>query len=851
MHVDPTTEKRQSPKHQRSLTVNPRQTPLRMLYAGTAFLIVILVMTNAAVILHLRASELLSQEDQLKDLSLIIAEQADRSFRSVDLAISSVAEQVAADNVRDEASFEQKMARYDVHLFLKGRITGVPQLDAVTVIDRDGALINSSRSWPPPDVHIADRHFFKALKADPNLKNYVTEPVQNRATGTWTIYLAHGITGANGEFLGLILGAIEMRYFEDFYRAISRGESGAITLQRLDGVILARFPLTDAIGKVFADSRRILHGGTSGTLQEPNFFDGQMDIKAAHLVANYPVVAYAIKTEASAMANWRNIAWLMSLGALGCSVAIAVAAFAFGRQWTQKATLAASQADILRQEDRMTALTVAVDVARTVALKMTYSAEHDFLTGLPNRILLSDRINQAIALARRHHKKVAVLFLDLDGFKHINDSLGHSTGDQLLQSIANHLVACVRTSDTVSRQGGDEFVVLLSELEQSEDAAIAARRIARAVAEVRSVDEPDPRVEVAIAAKRMLRAVAETHSIARHELQVTASIGVSVYPDDGLDAETLIQNADTAMYQAKENGPQSYQFFQPAMNVRAVERQFIEESLGHAIERREFVMYYQPVLDLRTGTITGVEALIRWLHPTRGLVLPAQFIAVAEDCGLMLPIGRWVLHQACLQAQTWVDAGLPKMTIAVNVSARQFRDEDFLTNLLATLDETGLDPKYLVLELTESVLMKRAESTAGILQTLRESGVKVAVDDFGTGYSSLSYLRKFPVDALKIDRSFIRQLSADGDDTTIVTAVIGMARGLNLRVVAEGVETREELAFLAAHHCDDAQGYYFSRPLLPQQFAKLLVTGLPKAAVNVQRTFISGRARHDSLKLIA
>jgi diguanylate cyclase (GGDEF)-like protein/PAS domain S-box-containing protein len=450
-----------------------------------------------------------------------------------------------------------------------------------------------------------------------------------------------------------------------------------------------------------------------------------------------------------------------------------------------------------------------VSTARAMAAQMTHSAQHDFLTGLPNRMLLNDRVSQAIVLAPRHSKKVAVLFLDLDGFKHINDSLGHPTGDKLLQSIAKRLVSCVRTSDTVSRQGGDEFVVLLSEMEQSEDAAISALRI--------------------------LQAVAEAHTIDQHDLHVTTSIGVSVFPDDGKDAETLVKNADTAMYQAKENGRQSYQFFRPAMNVRAVERQSIEENLRRALERREFTLHYQPKIRLRTGEITGAEALLRWTHPVRGPVSPAQFIPVAEDCGLILPIGQWVLREACKQAQAWVDAGLPLGTMAVNISSMEFRDDNFLESVFATLNETGLDPKLLELELTESVLMKRAESAATVLKTLRARGVQIAVDDFGTGYSSLSYLRKFPIDALKIDQSFVRQITAAPDDTTIVTAVISMGRSLKLRVVAEGVETREELAFLQAHLCDEAQGYYFSRPVLPQQFAMLLKNGITEPAVVVHR----------------
>ena len=306
---------------------------------------------------------------------------------------------------------------------------------------------------------------------------------------------------------------------------------------------------------------------------------------------------------------------------------------------------------------------------------------------------------------------------------------------------------------------------------------------------------------------------------------------MSVYPDDGLDAETLIKNADTAMYQAKENGQQSYQFFKPAMNVRAVERQSIEEDLRRALERQEFELYYQPKVNLMTGAITGAEALIRWLHPTRGMVSPADFIPVAEDCGLILPIGAWVLREACKQAQAWIDAGLPAMTMAANVSAMEFRDKNFLAGLVAILAETGFNPRLLELELTESVLMKHAASTAIILRTLRESGVRVAVDDFGTGYSSLSYLQKFPIDAVKIDQSFIRQISTAGDDTTIVKAVIGMARGLKLRVIAEGVETAEEVAFLRAYRCEEAQGYFFSRPVPPQEFAMLLKNGMPKSNV--------------------
>jgi diguanylate cyclase (GGDEF)-like protein/PAS domain S-box-containing protein len=428
---------------------------------------------------------------------------------------------------------------------------------------------------------------------------------------------------------------------------------------------------------------------------------------------------------------------------------------------------------------------------------LAHSAEHDPLTGLPNRLYLCDRINQAIALAHRHSGKVAVLFLDLDGFKHINDSLGHSVGDKLLRSVAKRLLACVRSPDTVCRNGGDEFIIVLQEMEEPNQAAITARRV--------------------------LKAVADPHRTGEHDLHVTASVGVSVYPDDGSDAETLIKNSDTAMYQAKESGRKTYQFFTPEMNVSAVERQSIEEDLRHALEHHEFELHYQPIINVKTGAMVGAEALIRWNHPTRGLLFPGTFISVAEETGLILPIGAWVMSEACRQAQSWKDAGLSTGSMAVNVSAIQFRDENFLEDLFSILRETGLDPHSLELEVTESVLMKNAEVTASTLKAVRDIGIRVSVDDFGTGYSSLSYLRKFPLDVLKIDQSFLHKIHVAPDDMIIVSAIIAMGRAIGLRVVAEGVETAEELAFLKANDCDDAQGYYFSRPVPADEFVKLLV----------------------------
>jgi diguanylate cyclase (GGDEF)-like protein/PAS domain S-box-containing protein len=441
-----------------------------------------------------------------------------------------------------------------------------------------------------------------------------------------------------------------------------------------------------------------------------------------------------------------------------------------------------------------------VSMSRAMTEQMSYLAQHDTLTNLPNRLLLKDRVRQAIVASQRHGTRLAVLFLDLDGFKHINDSLGHAIGDELLRSVAERLLVCVRSSDTVSRLGGDEFVVLLPEIARAEDAGISATKI--------------------------LNALIAPHEIHPYSLRVTASIGLTTYPEDGQDAETLIKNADMAMYQAKQEGRNNYQFFEKNMNVRAIERQSIEADLRYALERNEFLLHYQTKINLQTGEITGAEALIRWQHPDRGLIDPLQFISVAEDCGLMIPIGKWVLRESCRQAQAWQDAGLPPIGMAVNVSSVELRNEGFLEGVRAALADTRLMSRYLQLELTESVLMRHPISTVPILRSLKAMGVGLAIDDFGTGYSSLSYLRQFPIDTLKVDQSFVREIRSETDSAIIVSAVIGMGRSLNHCVVAEGVETAEQLAFLQAQGCDEGQGYYFNRPVAAAEFAKSFQRGL-------------------------
>jgi diguanylate cyclase (GGDEF)-like protein/PAS domain S-box-containing protein len=437
-----------------------------------------------------------------------------------------------------------------------------------------------------------------------------------------------------------------------------------------------------------------------------------------------------------------------------------------------------------------------VSTARALSLRMSYLAQHDGLTELPNRILLNDRLTQSMALVQRRKQKLALLFLDLDHFKHINDSLGHAIGDRLLQSVAKRLQACVRSSDTVSRHGGDEFVILLSQVMHSQDAGISAEKI--------------------------LQLLSKPHRIDEHDIHVTASIGIVTYPEDGTDVETLLKNADFAMYQAKDSGRNNYQFFQSSLNTTAIERQAIESALRHAVERDELVLHYQPKVNLATGAVSGVEALLRWRHPVRGLLHPSQFISVAEESGLIVPIGRWVLREACRQAKAWRNSGLPPMQIAINVSAVELRNKGFVEGVRTVLKETGLESRYLELELTETFLMQDAKATAAVLESLKDMGVQIALDDFGTGYSSLSYMRRFPIDTLKIDQSFVRNLATDADDASIVSAVINMGSSLHMQVVAEGVETREQLAMLREQHCPEGQGFYFGHPVTAERIAPLL-----------------------------
>jgi diguanylate cyclase (GGDEF)-like protein len=434
--------------------------------------------------------------------------------------------------------------------------------------------------------------------------------------------------------------------------------------------------------------------------------------------------------------------------------------------------------------------------------RIHFLANHDALTRLPNRALLKDRLSQALLYAQRYDRWVTVVFVDLDNFKIVNDSLGHNAGDELLKTVASRMVDCVRATDTVVRLGGDEFVILL--LDQPKSADIISQTV-----------------------QKLRAAIAVPINVGGHDLRVTSSMGIANYPNDGVDADELMANADAAMYRAKEIGRDNFQFYTPALNTKAHEKFLLQEELRNAVVHSQFVLLYQPQVDPRSGRIFAVEALIRWKHPTLGVVPPIKFIPIAEETGLIVPIGDWVLREACRQNKAWQGAGLPHMNICVNVSARQFKEKNLVARVVHALQDSGLEAKYLELELTESLIMQDVEQAVETMKELQSLGVQLPIDDFGTGYSSLSALKNFPVARLKIDKSFISDLPANENDKAVAGAVISLGQKLNLRVIAEGVETDDQVAFLRENNCDEMQGYHFSKPIAAQAIEELLRATAP------------------------
>jgi diguanylate cyclase (GGDEF)-like protein len=649
----------------------------------------------------------------------------------------------------------------------------------VSIADREGKVVSSTR--PAATARIVNPKDFALQRQDDSL--WVGRPSKAAGTGDWQLQFSRRLAAADGSFDGVVLIEFDASYFVSAYETSRLGEHGMLGVLGTDGIMrVRRSGDVVSAGDVVAFSSVVPAEGarSAATTVTVNPWDGVRRYTSVQPLYEYPLAVIVGLSEdeqlAASRRNMRTYLWRAGVG----SVALILVAAWLRRLSTQLA--------LSRQR--------VADEQLEHAERVEYLAYHDSLTGLPNRSLFSRLLGQSIHQAHRHDRRLAVMFLDLDRFKQVNDTLGHEAGDQLLQEVAIRLKDCLRDSDTVARLGGDEFVVLLPELDEQMYAATVAQKI--------------------------LSATARPFLLLGQEFRVTASIGISTYPQDGLDEQTLTKNADVAMYKAKEEGKNNFQFYSEKLNAHSLERLTLESGLRHALNLGEFQLHYQAKRDTRSGHISGMEALLRWQHPDLGTIAPMQFIPIAEEPGLILPIGKWVVTTACLQNVAWQRKGLPSMTMAVNLTARQFFDEGLLPTLASILAETGMDAHLLELEIHESLLMRNVEQTLKILTGLKHMGIRIAVDDFGIGYSSLSALRQFPLDTIKIDRSFIRDVASVADDKALTAAVIAMGHTLSLTVVAQGVETKEQADFLRQNACDEFQGFYLNKPVRAEQMEALL-----------------------------
>jgi diguanylate cyclase (GGDEF)-like protein len=862
-------------------------------------LIAAIVIGTAIMVGNLRERALLESERELKNTALILAEQIDRTFQGIDLVQSSVLERIQSLGIASSEDYTRRMSGEDVHQMLKASTSGLVQIYAISLINADGRLINFSRFWPGPEISVADRGFFNALKNNPKMTSYISHSGHNRTNGAWTLFLVRKVTAANGEFLGLVLGAVELSYFDKLFGSVSFGEGSSIALYRSDGGMLTRFPQAESfIGKIFTSPLNALGGGDSATTRIVGQIGGKDRLLAVHRLADFPMfISVGVDTSA-ALAIWQKETDVL-LGAGGlAALTVAIMIFLIGRQQAQahnssmqmlalekhrldtamnnmsqglimfdaaervvvcndlyiamyglsreivkpgssflevlqcratagnflhndpeqyRADVVAELAlgkvssrifetgdgrEVLVTNSPMTAggwVATHNDITerRRAEAKIEYMAHHDALTDLPNRLQLYEQLRQVLAKTRQG-LHVAVFCLDLDRFKDVNDAHGHAVGDLLLKAVADRLRQCIRDSDVVARLGGDEFAIMQAGASQPTDATSLA--------------------------SRLIEVIGGPYELGGEQVTVDLSIGIALAPGDGLEPDQLLKNADMALYRAKSDGHGLYRFFEPEMDARMQARRKLEIDLRKAIANNEFELFYQPLVDMKTEYVTGFEALIRWHHPERGMISPLDFIAVAEETGLIVPMGDWVLRQACAEAATWPS----NVKIAVNLSPVQFKNKILLSSVVSALAASGLSPNRLELEITESVLLQDSGATLAVLHELRGLGVRISMDDFGTGYSSLSYLRKFPFDKIKIDQSFIFDMSDHDDSLAIVRAVIAMGSGLGIATTAEGVETAEQFKRLKLEGCTEVQGYLFSPPRPAAEVKGLLASINPK-----------------------
>jgi diguanylate cyclase (GGDEF)-like protein len=868
------------------------------LIACGAILVAAIALGTAVTIGNFRERALDNSERELENTVLLLARHFDQQLQQLELVQKSMVEQVRSAPIASRDDFRREMSGDDVHLMLKARIYALPEVNNLNLIDADGKLINSANSWPVPPVYIADREYFRALKADPQLMAILSEPVLNRLSGTWTTILARKLIGPNGEFLGAVIGGIELVQFENFMSSVTLGEGAAITLLHRDGTLLARHPHVESMvgrnlksGSVFQD---ILSGAEHGTTRLHSVLDDQDRLVSIRSLDHFPVVVAAATTVSAALAAWREqTQFLISVACLIVVVIVLILSLVVRRlsrdhrlsgrrlaQEKQRLDIAINKMsqgllmfdaagriivrnqryldmyglspevvkpgcafrDLVAYRKRNGSFEGDVDeycstVERNVSLgkvtrydidspdgrsiqvvnqplasggwiatmednterkrfdeRIAHMAHYDALTDLPNRVLFREQLDRALK-SLANGTQLAVLYIDIDEFKRVNDSLGHPVGDGLLKVLSDRLRECVGATDIVARLGGDEFAIIQNPIERAEDATDLVARI--------------------------YQAIRGPHDCIGHLLTANASIGIALAPQDGADLDQLLKNADLAMYAAKAEGRRTHRFFEPGMDARARALRSLERDLRQAIVERGLELYYQPLVRISDHKVIGCEALLRWRHPSRGMISPAEFIPVAEETGLIDGLGEWVLTTACAEAATWPDV----IKVAVNVSPVQFRGQTFALKVAAALAASGLPAHRLELEITETVLIRDDEAALATLHQLRALGVRIALDDFGTGYSSLSYLQRFPFDKIKIDRCFIRDIAENDGSSSIVQAVVNIAGARHMTTTAEGVETDAQLDVLRKLGCAEMQGYLFSPAIPAAEIAQLLRAG--------------------------